>query len=167
MKRLLPLFCILVVLFASAGVASANSSQPDRFTITGYTVTSVMEPGRVDGRVAFNVTAAGGTAGYPGGATGYLNGSFTFKERGSVNLATYKGVNTGLITITKQDDPRSQVIIWYGGQLDGMAQPTPKVWGVWYVVKGTGSWNDLKGNGNYTGNAGVEPFTVVFTGEFD
>ena len=36
MKRLLPLFCILVVLFVSAaGVASADKPQPGKFTITG------------------------------------------------------------------------------------------------------------------------------------
>ena len=31
MKRLLPLFCILVILFASAGVASADKSLPGQF----------------------------------------------------------------------------------------------------------------------------------------
>jgi hypothetical protein len=37
MKRLLPLFCILVILFASAGVAFADKSQPGDFSTTGYT----------------------------------------------------------------------------------------------------------------------------------
>ena len=37
MKRLLPLFCILVILFASAGVASADKPQPGEFSTTGYT----------------------------------------------------------------------------------------------------------------------------------
>jgi hypothetical protein len=165
MKRLLPLFCIVVILFASAGVASANSSQPDRFTITGYTTSYDVRPGRIGGRTAFNITAAGTSS-------GYLDGPFTFKEVGSVDLdenfqGSGKGVNTGLITITKQNDRNSQVTIWYGGQLDAFAQPLPKVWGTWYVVKGTGSWHALKGRGSYTGNANVEPFTVVFTGKFD
>jgi hypothetical protein len=164
MKRLLPLFCILVILLASVGVASANSSQPDQFTITGYATSNEARPGRIAGRTAFNVTAAGTSS-------GYLAGPFTFKEVGSVDLdenfqGSGKGVNTGLITITKQNDPHSQVTIWYGGQLDAFAQPLPKVWGTWYVVKGTGSWNDLKGHGTYTGNAG-DAFTVVFTGDFD
>ena len=37
MKRLLPLFCILVILFASAGVASADKPLPGNFSTTGYT----------------------------------------------------------------------------------------------------------------------------------
>lgn len=37
MKRLLLLFCLLVILFASAGVASANKPLPSNFSTTGYT----------------------------------------------------------------------------------------------------------------------------------
>ncbi len=55
MKRLLPLFCILVVLFASAaGVASADKPQPGSFTITGYTISYVPYDQLPSGRIKFD-----------------------------------------------------------------------------------------------------------------
>ena len=165
MKRLLPLFCILVVLFASAGVASANSSQPDQFTITGTTTSYDYRITPRD-RTAFNATAAGTSS-------GYLTGSFTFKERGNVDLdpSTFegsgKGVNTGLLTIVKLNEPNTQVTIWFGGQVDYFAQnPQEQVRGIWRVIEGKGAWKDLEGHGTYSGGV-FDPFTVVFTGDFD
>ncbi len=168
MKRLLPLFCILVVLFASAGVASANSSQPDQFTITGCTTAPPdVRPGLVEGRTAFNLTAAGPAAPCPdGGVSGDLAGSFTFKEWGSVSLVTFQGVNTGLMTINKNDSRDSQVTIWFGGKVDYFASVQEQVRGTWRVIAGKGAWKKLEGRGTYTGNAG-DAFTVIFTGKFD
>jgi hypothetical protein len=160
MKRLLPLFCILVILFASAGVASANSSQPDQFTITGYTTNydyRILSNGRT---TTFNLTAVGES-------TGYLKGPFTFKEWGTVDFnpetgqGTGKGVNTGLLTITKKNDPNSEVVIWFGGK-----STSTTVSGAWKVLNGKGAWRNLEGKGTYTGDAGFV-FTVVFTGDFD
>jgi hypothetical protein len=163
MKKLVLLVCVFLLLILATGVASAHNSQPGQFSITGITTSynyRIMSNDRI---TLFNVTAEGDS-------TGYLEGPFTFKEWGSVNLnpETYdgsgKGVNTGLITITKLNDPATRVIIWYGGQLDAFAQ---QVRGTWHVVNGQGGWDDLEGHGNYTGSAGVDPFTVVFTGDFD
>jgi hypothetical protein len=169
MKRLLPLFCILVILFASVGVASANSSQPDQFTVTGCTTGEPnARPGLVEGRTAFNLIAAGPGGNCPeGGVSGDLEGSFTFKEWGSVNLTTYQGVNTGLLTINKKNNPTSQVTIWFGGKIDYFAlDPEQVVRGTWRVIEGKGAWKDLEGRGTYTGGV-IDPFTVIFTGKLD
>jgi len=163
MKKLALLLCVFMLLIVATGAASAHNSQPGQFSITGVTTSYDFKFFPNSGITFFNTTAAGES-------DGYLKGSFTFKEWGSVNLnpETYegsgKGVNTGLITITKKNDPDTQVIIWYGGQLDAFAQ---RVRGTWYVVKGQGGWDDLGGHGDYAGSAGVEPFTVIFTGDFD
>ena len=159
MKRLLPLFLILVILFASAGVASANSSHPDQFIITG-TGTTEIRP-LPNNYVAFKVTAAGDSV-------GYLVGPFTFKEEGVASYATLRGVNTGLLTINKKNNPNSWVTIWFGGTVDYNADvdPQEQVRGTWRIVRGEGAWKDLEGHGTYTGNAG-DAFTVVFTGDFD
>ena len=167
MKRLLPLFCILVILFASAGVASANSSQPDQFTISGSN-TGGDSRTLQSGRTIYNLTAVGKSQ---GNLEGDFTGNFTFQEWGSVdfNPATGQGsglgANTGLMTITKAGDPNSQVIIWFGG-------PTTltSVRGNWHVVKGKGSWSDLDGEGTYA-SVYVDPITtafkITFTGKFD
>jgi hypothetical protein len=60
MKRLLPLFCILVILFASAGVASADKPLPDSFTITGYTLLPFSYDTLPSGRTKFDLVARGG-----------------------------------------------------------------------------------------------------------
>jgi hypothetical protein len=127
MKRLLPLFCILVVLFAPASTVSANSSQPDQFTITGIT-TGVQTRPLPNGQMGFNLIAAGES-------DGYLQGPFTFKEWGSVDPNTGRGVNTGLLTINRKNDPKSQATIWFGGQTDSQS-----VWGAWHVIEGKGAW---------------------------
>jgi hypothetical protein len=157
MKRLLPLFCIVVILFASAGVASANSSQPDQFTITG-TGAAQTSP-LPNNYVGFKVTAAGDSV-------GYLQGPFTFKEEGVASLVTLRGVNTGLLTINKKNNRNSQVTIWFGGTVDYTADPQKQVRGTWHVINGEGAWKKLQGHGTYAGNAG-DAFTVVFTGDFD
>lgn len=160
MKRLLPLFCVLVLVFASTGVASAHSSQPEQFSITGYTTSyeyRILSNGRT---TTFNLTAAGQ-------ASGYLEGPFTFKEWGTADFnpetgqGTGKGVNTGLLTITKEGDPNSEALIWFGGK-----STLTTVSGAWKVLSGKGAWRNLEGKGTYTGDAGLV-FTVVFTGNFD
>ena len=163
MKKLVLPLLILIALIIATGAVSANNPQPDQFTIignsTGYEY-KILSNNRT---TVFNASAAGES-------DGYLEGSFTFAEWGQVDLnvengaGSGKGTNTGLVTITRENAPRSQAVIWYGGQLDAFAQ---KVRGSWYVVKGKGKWDDLKGHGNYTGSAGADPFTVVFTGDFD
>jgi hypothetical protein len=164
MKKLVLLVCIFALLIAATGAVSADKPAQE-FTITGYTTSYDFKILSESGPTVFNTTAAGES-------NGYLKGPFTYKEWGSVDLVldpnspyvgTGKGVNTGLITITNKNDPDSQAIIWYGGQLDAYAA---KVWGTWHVVTGKGKWDDLSGHGNYTGTGG-ETFTVVFTGDFD
>ena len=163
MKWLLPLFCILVVLFASTGVAFAGSSQPQQFIISGSN-TGGDSRTLQSGRTIYNLTASGESH-------GYLEGGFTFQEWGSVdfNPATNQGsglgANTGLMTITKAGDPNSQVIIWFGG-------PTTltSVRGNWHVVKGKGSWSNLDGEGTYASdyvNPITTAFKITFTGKFD
>jgi len=198
MKRLLPLFCILVILFASAGVASADKPLPDTFTITGYTTSYTFDT-LPNGRTSFHVIARGGNdaaydlycgglaaqfpPGTPGstattchelcvGVTGQacgvageiFSGEFTFEEWGEVDLnpltgeGSGKGKNDGIVTLIM---PSGQAQVDFKGKTDSV-----NVWGNWQLQKkdGTGSYTDLKGQGDYTGNAGLV-FTVKFEGK--
>ena len=159
MKKLILLLCVFILLIVATGAASAHNSQPGQFSITGITTSYDYRILSNDRTTVFNLTAEGES-------TGYLEGPFTFKEWGTVDYnpetesGSGNGANTGLLTITKKDDPNSEVVIWFGGP-----STLTTVSGTWKVLRGKGAWCDLEGRGVYTGDAGLE-FTVTFTGNF-
>ena len=103
--------------------------------------------------MGFKLTASGDS-------DGYLEGPFSFREWGSVDLTTFQGVNTALQTIDKKNNPNSQVTIWFGGQTD-----LEFVWGTLHAIEAKGAWKHLQGHGTYKGDAASE-FSVTFTGKF-
>jgi len=189
MKRLLPLFCILVILFASAGVASADKPLPDTFTITGYTTSYTFDT-LPSGRTKFNLLAQGGaetpvddaicsawygvtscqalcqsSPDHACGVTGrFLAASFKFEEKGNVDYdpITKQGSGKG----TNQGDltitmpDGSKAVIRFDGQAD-----LQTVSGNWRVLSSSGTLDGLHGQGKYTGNAGLV-FSVTFDGKF-
>jgi hypothetical protein len=160
MKKLALLLCVLVMLFAATGVASAGQLEPGTFTITGYTTGYNSWTGP-NGRTWFHVTAEGV-------AEGYFSGTFTFEEWGVVDLdlttdpptGSGKGTNTGVVTITTED---GQERVRFAGVTDSVS-----VWGKFTVAQedGTCGYAGLQGYGSYRGNAGLV-FTVTFTGRFE
>ena len=109
------------------------------------------------------MTYAGGPCGV-GDFIGDSSGEFIFEEWGVVDLdpVTYegsgKGKNDGIATITTPDGTS---VVRFNGKTDSQS-----VWGNFKIEKkkGTGAYADLKGSGDYTGNAGLV-FTVTFTGK--
>ncbi len=188
MKGLLPLFCILVVLFASAGGASADKPLPDEFTIAGYTTSYTFDT-LPSGRTKFDLLAQGGAEtpvddaicsawygapcqavcqGFLGqacGVTGYFGGgTFKFKEKGNVDYdpitqqGSGKGTNQGDLTISMPDGGKA--VIRFNGKAD-----LQSVNGNWRVLSSSGSLAKLHGEGRYSGNAGLV-FSVTFDGKF-
>jgi hypothetical protein len=132
MKRLTILVCILTMLLALAGVASASPAQPQKFRIKGYTTS-------VD------------LSGYPslvglkaeGKVIQHIQGTFTMDEDIVFGLTSI--TNTGVLTITtKKGD---EVFIQFAGDTDG----TTFVRGDFSVVRGTGAYVGLTGGGTYEG----------------
>ena len=68
------------------------------------------------------------------------------------------GKNNGVVTIAT---PEGTSVVRFNGKTDSAS-----VWGNFKIEKkeGTGAYADLKGNGDYTGNAGLV-FSVTFTGK--
>jgi hypothetical protein len=113
--------------------------------------------------------------GKPCGVTGALEGQFTFEEWGEGNLDPVTGMgsgigkNNGIVMITttakphgKPDRrPNGRVVVQFNGKTDWT-----RVWGDFKVEKkdGMGACANLKGQGNYTGSAGLV-FAVTFTGK--
>jgi hypothetical protein len=105
-------------------------------------------------------TYAGGVC----GLAGDFSGEFTFEEWGEVDLdpVTYEGSgmgkNNGILTLVTAD---GTAVMEFNGRTDSQS-----VWGNFKVEKkeGTGDYADLKGHGDYTGNAGLV-FSVTFTGK--
>ncbi|MGA9350118.1 MAG: hypothetical protein WBW48_15130 [Anaerolineae bacterium] len=157
MKKLTILVCVLAMLLALTGVASASKPEPATFSITGYTTFYEWET-LPNGRTKFHLTALGAVS-------GYFTGTFTFEEWGEVDLdpstgeGSGKGKNHGIMTITTAE---GEAIIRFNGKAD-----SETVWGEFKVLhkEGTGAYQDLQGKGKYTGNAGLV-FTVDFTGQF-
>jgi hypothetical protein len=204
MKRLLPLFCILVVLVVSAaGVASAAKPLPDSFTITGYTLLPFNYDTLPSGRTKFDLVARGGgddasydtncnavsaalglwiptdsnssplscqqlcgLVGQPacGLTDRFAGGEFKFEEKGNVDYnyetgeGSGEGTNQGDLTITMPDGGKA--VIRFNGKAD-----LQSVSGNWRVLSSSGSLDKLKGQGKYTGNAGLV-FAVTFDGKF-
>ena len=187
MKKLVLLLSVIVLLIIATGAVSAAKPAPDTFTITGYT-TSYEYGTLPNGRTWFHVLAqsSGATSaddtfcmalfGMPCqatcqafltkdcGVTGYFTGQFTFEEWGEVDLnpvtgeGSGKGKNNGVVTITTPDGTS---VVRFNGKTDSQS-----VWGNFKIEKkeGTGAYADLKGNGDYTGNAGLV-FSVTFAGK--
>jgi hypothetical protein len=93
-----------------------------------------------------------------------LSGEFIFDEWVEFRVNPVTGQirgqikNDGDVTITAPD---GSFVTRFNGRTD-----TLNVWGNFKIEKkdGTGVYEDLKGNGDYTGNAGLV-FTVTFTGK--
>jgi len=155
MKKLTILICVLAMLLALAGLASASKPEEGTFSITGDTTFYEYET-LSSGRTKFHLAAAGGV-------TGYFSGTFTFEEWGIVDLdpetgeGSGRGTNHGLMTITTDD---GETVVRFGGRAHFQ-----NVWGNFTVVRGTGVYEDLHGQGEYFGDAGFV-FTVEFTGRF-
>ena len=187
MKKLVLLVCVFVLLIAATGAASAKKPAPDQFTITGYT--TFYDYGTLpNGRTWFHLLAKSRGAtpadeafcsylyqlpcqetcqallGKPCGVTGDFTGQFTFEEWGEVDLnpvtgeGSGRGKNNGFVTITTPD---GSAVVRFNGKTDSQ-----NVWGKFKVEKkeGTGAYANLKGQGDYTGNAGWV-FSVTFTGK--
>jgi hypothetical protein len=97
------------------------------------------------------------------GVSGYFDGTFTFVEWGNVDLDPVTmegsgwGTNHGILTITSDN---GEVIIRFDGRTDSQS-----VWGNYRVLRGTGDYANLHGQGTYHGNAGLA-FTVTYEGRF-
>ena len=74
------------------------------------------------------------------------------------NEGSGKGKNNGIVTITTPDGTS---VVRFNGKTDSKS-----VWGNFKIEKkeGTGAYADLKGNGDYTGNAGLV-FSVTYNGK--
>jgi len=96
------------------------------------------------------------------GVSGALNGRFTFEEWVDVNPANGKAKNEGVVTIIGAA-PARRAVVEFKGEVD---QAALTVSGKFKVDKkqGAGAYNDLKGQGDYTGGAAYV-FTVTFTGK--
>jgi hypothetical protein len=156
MRKLALLLSVLVMLVTTAAATSAGKPEPQAFTLTGYT--TVYNFGtRPNGRTWFHLTAEGTTS-------GYFSGDFTFEEWGEVDLdpltgqGSGMGKNNGVVIITT---PEGTSVVRFNGKTDSAS-----VWGNFRIEQkeGTGAYADLKGNGDYTGNAGLV-FSVTFAGK--
>ena len=94
--------------------------------------------------------------------SGDLNGRFTFEEWIDVNPVNGKAKNEGIVTIISAA-PEGTAVVNFKGEVD---QAALTVSGKFKVDKkqGTGAYDDLKGQGDYTGGAAFV-FTVTFTGK--
>jgi hypothetical protein len=191
MKKLVLLLSVIALLIIATGAVSAAKPAPDTFTITGYTTNNPFEDNETlpNGHVRYHILAQGGGEDAVGdefcealslgafttcvdlcehytsqacGVSGELNGSFTFEEWVDVNPVNGKAKNEGIVTIIGAAPARGAVVD-FKGEIDQAAQT---VSGKFKVDKkrGTGAYNDLKGQGDYTGGAAFV-FTVTFTGK--
>jgi hypothetical protein len=191
MKKLVLLVCVFVLLIVATGAASAKKPAPEQFTITGYTTNNPLADYEVlpNGHVRYHILAQGGgedaegdqfcealSAGafascealceaYTGeacGVSGDLNGRFTFEEWVDVNPVNGRAKNEGIVTIISAA-PEGTAVVNFKGEVD---QATLTVSGKFKVDKkqGAGAYDNLKGQGDYTGGAAFV-FTVTFTGK--
>jgi hypothetical protein len=192
MKKLTILVCVLTMLLALTGVASASKPKEGTFSIAGYTTFYEWET-LPNGRTKFHLTAQGGgegpeddalcmawygypcqtlclaLLGQPCGVAGYFEGAFTFEEWGIVDLdpetgeGSGQGTNHGIMTITTLDGD-GEVAGEVLIRFGGRAD-LQNVWGNFTALRGTDAYEDLHGQGKYFGNAGLV-FTVKFDGRF-
>jgi hypothetical protein len=171
MNKLVLLVCVFVLLILATGAASAKKPAPDTFTITGYTTNNPYEDYEIlpNGHVRYHILAQGGgedlcvaDTGKVCGVSGDLNGRFTFEEWINVNPVNGKAKNEGIVTIISTA-PEGTAVVNFKGEVD---QAALTVSGKFKVDKkeGAGAYDDLKGQGDYTGGAAFV-FTVTFTGK--
>jgi len=152
MKRLLILVCILTMLLALAGVASASPAQPQKFRIKGYTTSA-----SIDQWDPFMVSVTS-----EGKVIQHIQGTFTMDED-LFNFVYVYGKpipksNSGTLTITtKKGDT---VVIGFAGSISATT-----VSGDFWVISGTDAYAGLTGGGIYTGIPDdCESFSPVLSG---
>ena len=135
MKKLTILICVLAILLASTGIASASPEQPRKFRIKGYTT----------------IIDLTGVPWYPPSITSegkvirHIQGTFSMNE---MVIPDFEDPtlfwNSGTLTITtKKDD---EVSISFAGYSKGET-----VQGDFWVIDGTGFYEGLEGGGTYEG----------------
>jgi hypothetical protein len=132
MKKLTILICILTMLLALTGVASASPAQPKKFRIKGYTTIIDLTT------FPFSITSEGKVI-------QHIQGTFTMNE---LLIPDFEHPtlfwNSGTLTITtKKGD---EVSIDFAGYSTGET-----VQGNFWVTGGDGANEDLTGGGTYAG----------------
>jgi hypothetical protein len=153
MKKLALLLSVIALLIVATSAVFAAKPEPNTFTITGTTAFSGSKL-LPNGHTEYYFTAEGGVE-------DYFNGTFTFQEVVDFAPDSGKIKNNGVITITTSI---GTTIVRFGGEADSAS-----VWGNFKVEKkeGTGAYVDLRGQGDYTGNAAYPgtPFSVTYSGK--
>jgi hypothetical protein len=137
MKKLTILICVLAILLALTGVASASPAQPTKFRIKGYT-TSV----DLSGFDSFVVGLESA-----GKVIRHIQGTFTIDEE----LLFFTNSVGELTITTKKGD---EVFIFFTGSSDGET-----VQGTFEVIGGTGAYQDFTGSGGVY--EGIADFCVI------
>ena len=180
MKRLLPLFCILVILIVSAaGVASADKPLPGNFSTTGYTTNLVPTPVSESSLptefdwlafptypyAKFHIKAQGGPAvdsdaqctaiyGYPCSVVCRLVGSPCGAAGDLIGSFTFDEWGVVDLTTNSGANHGLQAITTSDGvakmRFSGNASPAG-VSGSFTFLKGSGDYHNLKGEGTYAG----------------
>jgi hypothetical protein len=183
MKRLLPLFCILILVFAPAGAASAEPPQPDVFSTTGYTTNlapipvgptslptefEILAPSLY---AKFHIKAQGGPAVDNDAQCSAIYGVPTCSALCigfGVPSCGAAGFFDGSFTF---DEWGIVDLITYAGANHGLLDITTSagvakarfggnasltgVSGSFSFLKGSGDYHNLKGGGTYAGGAGL------------
>jgi hypothetical protein len=132
MKKLTILICVLAILLASTGVASASPAQPKKFRIKGHTT--------IIDLTTFSITSEGKVI-------QHIQGTFSMQETViPLNQDLTEFLNFGILTITtKKGDA---VVIDFSGSSDNET-----VQGTFEVTGGTGAYQGFTGGGAYEGIA--------------
>ncbi len=165
MKKLIVIFCTLVLLLALTGTALATPPTPGSFTVNGYTLDpdEDYEFSQTPNHVKIRGLKAEGTIDYFFGESA----TFFYTENINFNVKQAKSTQEGWMTITTAS---GTVDIHFVGQahFTKLFPPPPEgevVDQPFTVIGGTGAYERFHGQGTRTGNAG-SPFTVVYTGQF-
>lgn len=164
MKKLTILICVLAMLLAFTGVASADCLIQDTIVVSGH-LTTEPEVKQIGPYLFIEGMQASGTAASvtlfpePPGA------SFSIDDEDAIiDLRTLEGVNWGRITIATDE---GEVYIRFYGRTFDLDPETMfgSVAGQFRVVGATGEFAGLRGWGRYSGDA-APVFTLTFTGWF-
>lgn len=161
-KKLTILLCVLAMLLAFTGVASADCLIQDTIEVSGY----LTNPGTVipigPNRILIKGMQASGTV---ISSDLFEGADFSIDDEDAIiNLSTLEGVNWGRITIATDE---GEVCIRFYGRTFDLDPETMfgSVAGQFRVVGATGEFAGLRGWGRYSGDA-APVFTLTFTGWF-